>query len=234
MYELDKKRYTNENQVVMVYRGQLMSRHEIPILRINTDHIGNNAFFSTTMNRSLALFYTGPAELTDELQSVLFEIELNVHDESYLPFADISHLSSFPNESEILFMIGTQFMLSTVNDQLDYDNTERIWKIKLKVRPNDRIQDFKNLESSTQRKTLKNCVNIILIQTEECDTPYCIKAANYLLESIDKSADPCDNFFQFACGTWLKKNRIPDDAESQNTVNILRIQLDNYLVGKYI
>ncbi|CAF1624746.1 unnamed protein product [Rotaria sp. Silwood1] len=211
MYELDKKRYTNENQVVMVYRGQLMSRHEIPILRINTDHIGNNAFFSTTMNRSLALFYTGPAELTDELQSVLFEIELNVHDESYLPFADISHLSSFPNESEILFMIGTQFMLSTVNDQLDYDNTERIWKIKLKVRPNDRIQDFKNLESSTQRKTLKNCVNIILIQTEECDTPYCIKAANYLLESIDKTADPCDNFFQFACGTWLKKNRIPDD-----------------------
>ncbi|CAF1294692.1 unnamed protein product [Rotaria sp. Silwood1] len=162
IYELDKKRYTNENQVVMVYRGQLMSRHEIPILRINTDHIGNNAFFSTTMNRSLALFYTGPGELTHELQSVLFEIELNVHDESYLPFADISHLSSFPNESEILFMIGTQFMLSTVNDQLDYDNTERIWKIKLKVRPNDRIQDFKNLESSTQRKTLKNCVNIIL------------------------------------------------------------------------
>ncbi|CAF1624777.1 unnamed protein product [Rotaria sp. Silwood1] len=161
IYELDKKRYTNENQVVMVYRGQLMSRHEIPILRINTDHIGNNAFFSTTMDRSLALFYTGPGELTDEFQSVLFEIELNVHDESYLPFADISHLSSFPNESEILFMIGTQFMLSTVNDQLDYDNTERIWKIKLKVRSNDRIQDLKNLQSSTQRKTLKNWVNII-------------------------------------------------------------------------
>ncbi|CAF3300187.1 unnamed protein product [Rotaria sp. Silwood2] len=162
IYELDKKRYTNENQVVMVYRGQLMSRHEIPILRINTDHIGNNAFFSTTMNRSLALFYTGPSELTDELQSVLFEIELNGHDESYLPFVDISHLSSFPNESEILFMIGTQFMLSTVHDKFDYDNAERIWKIKLKVRPNDRIQDFKNLQSSTQRKTLKNCVNIIL------------------------------------------------------------------------
>ncbi|CAF4931275.1 unnamed protein product [Rotaria sp. Silwood1] len=77
-------------------------------------------------------------------------------------------------------------------------------------------------------------MRLFLVQTEECDTPYCIKAANYLLESIDKSADPCDNFFQFACGTWLKKNRIPDDAESQNTVNILRIQLDNYLVGKYI
>ena len=36
--------------------------------------------------------------------------------------------------------------------------------------------------------------------------------ANYLLESIDESIEPCENFFQFACGTWLKNNRIPDDS----------------------
>ncbi|CAF4640550.1 unnamed protein product, partial [Rotaria sp. Silwood2] len=54
--------------------------------------------------------------------------------------------------------------------------------------------------------------------------------ANYLLESIDKTANPCDNFFQFACGTWLQKNQIRDDAKSQNTINILRIHLDNYIV----
>ncbi|CAF4157480.1 unnamed protein product [Rotaria sp. Silwood2] len=51
-------------------------------------------------------------------------------------------------------------------------------------------------------------IGIGLIQTEECDTPY----SNYLLESIDKTANPCDNFFQFDCGTWLKKNQIPDDG----------------------
>ncbi len=37
--------------------------------------------------------------------------------------------------------------------------------------------------------------------------------ANYLLESIDESVQPCDNFFKFACGTWLKNNRIPDDSK---------------------
>jgi len=36
--------------------------------------------------------------------------------------------------------------------------------------------------------------------------------ANYLLESIDESIEPCENFFKFACGTWLKNNRIPDDG----------------------
>lgn len=36
--------------------------------------------------------------------------------------------------------------------------------------------------------------------------------AHYLLESIDESIEPCENFFRFACGTWLKNNRIPDDS----------------------
>ncbi|CAF4642403.1 unnamed protein product, partial [Rotaria sp. Silwood2] len=67
-----------------------------------------------------------------------------------------------------------------------------------------------------------------------CVTPYCIKAANYLLESSDKTINPCDNFFEFACGTWLKKNRIPDDAEFHDTINVLQNQLDSDIVGKYI
>ncbi|CAF1080903.1 unnamed protein product, partial [Rotaria sordida] len=67
-------------------------------------------------------------------------------------------------------------------------------------------------------------------QTNLCVTPYCIKAANYLLESINKTVNPCDNFFEFACGTWLKKNRIPDDAASHDIINILRNQLDSDIV----
>ncbi|CAF4460683.1 unnamed protein product, partial [Adineta steineri] len=47
---------------------------------------------------------------------------------------------------------------------------------------------------------------------ELCVTPYCVKAANYLIESLDESAQPCEDFYQFVCGTWIKNNRIPDDC----------------------
>ncbi len=34
------------------------------------------------------------------------------------------------------------------------------------------------------------------------------------LEAIDSSIKPCDDFYQYACGAWLKKTPIPDDKPS--------------------
>jgi neprilysin len=45
---------------------------------------------------------------------------------------------------------------------------------------------------------------------------YCNRSfvlADYLLDSIDKSANPCEDFYQFTCGTWLKTARIPEESK---------------------
>ena len=34
------------------------------------------------------------------------------------------------------------------------------------------------------------------------------------LSAIDKTADPCVDFYQYACGKWIKANPIPADQAS--------------------
>lgn len=42
-----------------------------------------------------------------------------------------------------------------------------------------------------------------------CRTDKCIDASRYLLNSLDLDASPCDDFYKFACGSYLKDHPIP-------------------------
>ncbi|XP_035222863.1 neprilysin-2-like [Stegodyphus dumicola] len=44
----------------------------------------------------------------------------------------------------------------------------------------------------------------------ECLTPGCIQSAADIYSNLDETADPCEDFYQFACGNWMDKRFIPD------------------------
>ncbi len=42
-----------------------------------------------------------------------------------------------------------------------------------------------------------------------CDSEACKEAAEKILETMDPSVDPCQDFYRFACGKFLREGKIP-------------------------
>lgn len=47
--------------------------------------------------------------------------------------------------------------------------------------------------------------------TNICMTKGCVKAAALILDLIDENISPCENFYEFACGKFIRNTFIPDD-----------------------
>uniref|UniRef100_A0A3P8PAF9 Phosphate regulating endopeptidase homolog, X-linked n=1 Tax=Astatotilapia calliptera TaxID=8154 RepID=A0A3P8PAF9_ASTCA len=63
-------------------------------------------------------------------------------------------------------------------------------------------------------------------QEEFCLTPECIEAAGSILSKMDQSVNPCEDFYAFSCGGWLKENPIPEDSSSYGIYPWLRQHVD--------
>uniref|UniRef100_A0A2I3H7X3 Endothelin converting enzyme like 1 n=1 Tax=Nomascus leucogenys TaxID=61853 RepID=A0A2I3H7X3_NOMLE len=44
------------------------------------------------------------------------------------------------------------------------------------------------------------------------------RAARFLAANLDASIDPCQDFYSFACGGWLRRHAIPDDKLTYGTI----------------
>ncbi|XP_026670741.1 neprilysin-1-like, partial [Ceratina calcarata] len=74
------------------------------------------------------------------------------------------------------------------------------------------------LALNTSRECVQESPNVCL--TEEC-----VRTAASLLSAMDRTAEPCANFFQYACGTWNQRHVIPEDRSSISTFEVLANQL---------
>lgn len=86
----------------------------------------------------------------------------------------------------------------------------------------DRIETKKELQSAQ----------------DVCLTDGCLDAAHYMFHAMNHSADPCNDFFEYSCGGWIKKNPIPDSKPfwgtfsyvwDQNMHTMKRLLTDSHL-----
>ncbi|RNA08871.1 neprilysin [Brachionus plicatilis] len=64
---------------------------------------------------------------------------------------------------------------------------------------------------------------------EICTTQACIKAAAMIINNMNFSADPCEDFFEFTCGNFVHKTRLEDQQIGLSTFQIIDKQLGQSL-----
>jgi endothelin-converting enzyme/putative endopeptidase len=75
------------------------------------------------------------------------------------------------------------------------------------------------------RRNMKTAAFLLLASAAAMHAQY----TGFSIDNMDKSVDPCSNFFQYSCGNWIKANPIPADRSSWGTFVALRERNANVL-----
>ncbi|XP_048417514.1 membrane metallo-endopeptidase-like 1 isoform X2 [Stegostoma tigrinum] len=64
-----------------------------------------------------------------------------------------------------------------------------------------------------------------------CMTSDCVAAAARIIQNMDPSASPCEDFYRYACGGWLNRHIIPETSSRYSIIDILSDELEIILKG---
>ena len=53
-----------------------------------------------------------------------------------------------------------------------------------------------------------------------------------MVAAMDPTVNPCHDFFQYACGGWIKKNPIPTSKSGWSQFDIINKRLEQILKGE--
>ena len=116
-----------------LYRGQVFKLSDITRM---ADHQGDlisfKSFLSTSLDEDVAKTFCNGRK-KDDHEPVIFKIDVDLTSKQSITFADITNLSNYSSEDEILFSVGATFRINSVRT----DENGGFHRVHLSLNPHD-------------------------------------------------------------------------------------------------
>ncbi|CAF1491563.1 unnamed protein product [Didymodactylos carnosus] len=126
---------------ITVYREQRLRHEELELFKTRIGSFySNKTLFSSSKILENTIQFAKYARTDDSKVPVVFKTLIKSDKQITLPYADLSKLSCYPDEAEVLFMFGTIFQV----DEVRYHEHEQVWLISLSLCGEDdpRLKDL--------------------------------------------------------------------------------------------
>ncbi|CAF4393279.1 unnamed protein product, partial [Adineta steineri] len=134
--------------ILRLYRGQRLKLSQILLIsKHKNDLISLNGFISTSLEEDIAKRFCFGRSIEDH-EPVIFIIDIDMTNEQSTAFADISNLSRYPDEEEILLSIGSIFCIESVN----LDENKQLYRIHLSLSQHNKLTVNKYIEQTFARE----------------------------------------------------------------------------------
>lgn len=69
-----------------------------------------------------------------------------------------------------------------------------------------------------------------IANNNRCSSIPCVVSAASIIERLNTKVDPCENFYEYACGSFAEDVYTPDEKSSVDTTTLMSDKLTEYLV----
>jgi tetratricopeptide (TPR) repeat protein len=210
-------RTSDSRNLIRVYRGQVIGIDELELMKNSIgEFLSMNSFLSTSRDRSTALHF---ARLTPKIggtQRIIFEIKMNPRLQTK-SFANVTSISYFQNEDEVLIMLGALFRIESVIE----DKKDRVWVIHVSLASEDDYhlkETFAHMKKTIGDDTDLDSLGKILRQMGEYEQAQ--KCYERMMHDLQVSTANCHMGLGYAM--YLQKKCQPALSQYEQAMKIRR------------
>ena len=188
---------SSSEEMLTVYRGGKLEREEFDKLQQNQGKlISTNGYLSTSRDRAKALAFAPKTTKRTNAISVLFQIECDVKKiGNNATFANIDHLSEYPNEKEVLFDLNACFIIQSVEE----NGLFQLIKMNVSTEGSEIAQNFIDQHHIKEEKDAPLIFGTLLCELREYD-----KSQKYFEQLLNDPDDIDIGFIELNLGVVLE------------------------------